>query len=544
MATDILIVDRPTRWQTPFDTEMTDEDVQRIVNSEPFASMDQSSFSKSTPLADIIRYDARLVNAEPGQIIVRDGEYGNSAFAVITGQVRVLLGEGLPAELLGRSESARKSYWRAFSQLWTNNKYPEARSFDINVNSEASQSHVTLDNVEEIFAEHKTAPIGKGLLFGELAALGRIPRTATVVAEEDTVLLEIRWQGIREICRFDHDFRLLIEQKYRDNALRQHLEETHLFEQTPESAFAEIIEKTLFETHGSFDWYLSYKKGEKTEPLIAREGDYPDGVLLVRAGFARVSRTLGSGQQTLTYLTSGELYGLHEVYDQYQGVESKLETTLHAIGYVDLIRIPLPLLVKYVFPHMEIPKKRLIDAKYETLSAHRVDDWLVDNRFVNATQAMVIDLDSCVRCDDCVRACGDTHDGNPRFKRHGKIFENWMVTNACMHCIDPVCMIGCPTGAIHRNTQTGNVIINDDTCIGCGTCANSCPYDNITLVDIADDQGRAVVDPQSHKPIQKATKCDLCHTNPGGPACVQACPHDALFRVDFDTINPLKGKAQ
>lgn len=94
-------------------------------------------------------------------------------------------------------------------------------------------------------------------------------------------------------------------------------------------------------------------------------------------------------------------------------------------------------------------------------------------------------------------------------------------------------MIGCPTGAIHRTVAGGIVVINDDTCIGCGTCANSCPYDNIRLVEIANDKGAPLLDEESGQPIIKATKCDLCANNPGGPACVRACPHDALRRVDF-----------
>ena len=50
-----------------------------------------------------------------------------------------------------------------------------------------------------------------------------------------------------------------------------------------------------------------------------------------------------------------------------------------------------------------------------------------------------------------------------------------MVANACMHCADPVCMIQCPTGAIHRNVYGGEVIINDATCVGCTACAKICP---------------------------------------------------------------------
>jgi len=108
-----------------------------------------------------------------------------------------------------------------------------------------------------------------------------------------------------------------------------------------------------------------------------------------------------------------------------------------------------------------------------------------------------------------------------------------MVANACMHCSDPVCMIGCPTGAIHRTQAGGSVVINDDSCIGCGTCANSCPYNNIRLVEIRDLSGAPVQDEATGQPIRKATKCDLCAGIPGGPACERACPHGALQRVDF-----------
>ena len=164
-------------------------------------------------------------------------------------------------------------------------------------------------------------------------------------------------------------------------------------------------------------------------------------------------------------------------------------------------------------------------------------EWAVEERFINARQAMVIDMDKCVRCDDCVRACASTHGGNPRFRRHGKTHDHWMVANACMHCVDPVCMIGCPTGAIHRSLSGGKVIINDKTCIGCGTCANSCPYNNISMVNIADSSGTKIVDETTHKPIMKATKCDLCTGQLGGPACVRACPNDALKRVSFNEFD-------
>jgi Fe-S-cluster-containing dehydrogenase component len=96
-------------------------------------------------------------------------------------------------------------------------------------------------------------------------------------------------------------------------------------------------------------------------------------------------------------------------------------------------------------------------------------------------------------------------------------------------------MIGCPTGAIGRSEESGIVAINDETCIGCSTCANSCPYENIRMVEISDRRGLPILSSDTQKPIMKATKCDLCADQVTGPACQNACPHDALVRIDLTT---------
>ena len=100
-------------------------------------------------------------------------------------------------------------------------------------------------------------------------------------------------------------------------------------------------------------------------------------------------------------------------------------------------------------------------------------------------------------------------------------------------------MIGCPTGAIARHSATGVVQVNDLTCIGCGTCANSCPYENIQMVEVRNPGGAIVFDKHSGQPIHKATKCDLCVDQLGGPACQRACPHDALVRLDLGNLEKL-----
>jgi Fe-S-cluster-containing dehydrogenase component len=145
---------------------------------------------------------------------------------------------------------------------------------------------------------------------------------------------------------------------------------------------------------------------------------------------------------------------------------------------------------------------------------------------------LVIDLDSCTRCDDCVRACADTHGGRPRFVREGDKYENLLITKSCYHCSDPVCLVGCPTGAIRRASVGEVVEIVDDLCIGCQACANNCPYDAIVMHETGEVWPQNMV-PEilRGKARLLASKCDLCYKTNHGPACVKNCPHACAFRV-------------
>ena len=60
------------------------------------------------------------------------------------------------------------------------------------------------------------------------------------------------------------------------------------------------------------------------------------------------------------------------------------------------------------------------------------------------------------------------------------------------------------------------------------------------MVEIRDSKGAPLLDRETLSPIIKATKCDLCVDQRVGPACQNACPHDALKRVDMREIGPLQ----
>jgi Fe-S-cluster-containing dehydrogenase component/CRP-like cAMP-binding protein len=527
---------------------MTEADVDALLARPELAAIQADNFPPHISLRGVLLNDTRVVAFEPGDIVVREADYGNSAFFVLSGQLRVVLAPGLPGDVLGRQPARKKSFVEALSQLWSNRRVPEVRDpqryRDRHLKSRRARDgmeHVFLQDVPAVLSKHRTAILGEGAIFGELAALGRVPRTATILAETPARLLEIRWQGLRELRRYDAGWKRQIDATYRRNALQSHLLADALFADLSPGALDAVAARVKFKTYGSFDWHVSYKEMRGAdegvpldEPVIAAEGARPDGIYLVRAGFARVSVSLGSGRRTLSYLGAGDHFGLEETYQAWKSGEPvHLQRSLSALGYVDVLRVPAHVLEKHVFPTLPAP------APPASIERPIEDDafveWLVDERFINSTQAMLVDLDRCVRCDDCVRACASTHGGNPRFIRHGAVFEHWMMANACMHCRDPVCMIGCPTGAIHRHETAGVVVINDDTCIGCGTCASSCPYDNIRLVEVADRTGAPLADDDG-RPIVKATKCDLCADQPGGPACARACPHGALRRIGANAL--------
>ena len=284
-----------------------------------------------------------------------------------------------------------------------------------------------------------------------------------------------------------------------------------------------------------------------------QEGDYVNALYLIRNGFVRICRKHGDGIQTVAYMGKGGIFGLREIVHNWKtGNQLAWRLSLRAVGYVDVLRIPVETIENSVLRFLDVeqlprtfdePRSRPDSERRHGVRQQEMKrgllEFLVEERFTNGSKAMMIDLNRCTRCDDCVRACAATHNNNPRFVRQGAIHENWMVTNACMHCVDPVCMIGCPTGAIGRDYDTGNVTINDSTCIGCSTCANSCPYDNIRMVEINDPKGNRIVDRDTNEPIVKATKCDFCTDQLGGPACQRACPHDALIRIDLTEPGPL-----
>ena len=568
---------QPERWLHSYGKEALDDDqIDQVLTLPQFAQIDAGVFPQSTSLRDIIRYDARIERYQKGDVVTLLGDYGSSAFFILQGQVHVFIDKHTdPAENFRRPHK-KKSTYEALAQLWRNDKEPEVRHGEQRENLRQWQVHdgkpgdiarVYLPDIESVLNGAKTVPLGEQQMFGEISALARTPRTATIVAQDDLLLVEMRWQGLREIRRRNRNFREHLDQLYRERSLLNYLEMSPYFGHLDDDTLQLIANETHFETYGSFEWNGIFRKIQgssyqvspskrkqliEAEPAIVREGHPITGLIIVRQGFARISKELDEGHLTVDYATTDEVFGLDELLQQHRtGKPAISRNTLRAIGYVDVLYIPLELALTHIVPFLkpDVLKARQSGPGGQSTgqdrqwAEHQAQmNFLVDNRIINGTAAMFIDTDRCVNCDECVQACAVNHNGNPRFIRHGLAHENWSVANACMHCVDPVCLIGCPTGAINRNAQSGNIIIEDSLCIGCGTCAASCPYGNIRMVEARTPDGQFMRMAETNKVIHKATKCDMCIGSPSGPACEQACPHGALKRVNMrerDTIPSL-----
>lgn len=138
--------------------------------------------------------------------------------------------------------------------------------------------------------------------------------------------------------------------------------------------------------------------------------------------------------------------------------------------------------------------------------------------------AFEVDLDRCSGCKACVTACHSLNglDDEETWRDVGLLHGGSVtlpvlqhVTTACHHCLDPACMNVCPTRAYEKDVATGIVKHLDDQCFGCQYCILACPYEVPKY-----SAKRGIV-----------RKCDMCSQRLAvgeAPACVQACPHEAI----------------
>ena len=390
----------------------------------------------------------------------------------------------------------------------------------------------------------KVVPIPEGSIFGEVGLISGRRRGATIRAAEPAVCVELsRSAALKLLATAPGAARAVA----RISIERQLLQ---MFGAGLTSGdVAELVDAAVIE---------EVRAGQ----VVVQEGADDKDIYVIRRGSMIVEKDIGGHPVFLSYLPAGSYFGEMAVIDG-----SKRTATVKAAIKSQVVRFPgaaftallerKPALREKALGDME--NRRKVNAYLESQAGtasgaveyySKAAQFLVDNGIGEATDVLLIDETLCVGCDNCEKACADSHDGLSRLDREaGRTYAHLHVPTSCRHCEHPHCMADCPPNAIKRGPD-GEVVI-DETCIGCGNCQRNCPYGVIRmdakppqkpglltwlLFGAGPGPGEASYAWRKKKAAgteqaKLAIKCDMCSGIAGGPACVRACPTGAAIRV-------------
>lgn len=375
-----------------------------------------------------------------------------------------------------------------------------------------------------------------GDTLGEEAILG-LPRRSSAIAVDDAVVVElpaalfVRGSG-RSGAKLVERERRVLERAATADLLRAHVLGRDLGAADLDLAVDAVA-------------WQRFDRGAK----IWHQGDPSGFALLVIDGLVALQEEQDGRVLVRAYLGKGDAFGDDEALAQ-----EPRPTDALALGAVSALRMPASALrtlvdrnpgladaIRRVVGEREARQATVVGAAATRATQHVFRDLY---RMQMARSLLVIDQDTCVRCGHCAWSCEHVH-GTARLVRRGdKVVtslpvlgeapRSLLLPNSCQHCRNAACMVDCPTGAIGRDPE-GDVFIREELCTGCGACAKACPWDNIQMAPRPADAPR----PKSATSADVAVKCDLCRTYERGPACVAACPTEAITR-----INPLEDIAE
>ncbi|MEM7353847.1 MAG: cyclic nucleotide-binding domain-containing protein, partial [Acidobacteriota bacterium] len=447
---------------------------------EIFQDYDDKFLEKISP-------DVSLVAWKKGSVLFEEGTYLDLAFFIVEGQVKVFLenvaepGDASPQPSSGPIFDVSRTMMMPTLDSQHTSLLPakptKPRPAKSTTRHRTSANEITfLATMDFDMTRGGSSALGQGDLFGEIGAMSGWPQSITALTASDCQLLQIRVPALRLMKRKSKALKERVDRLYRQRTLLAQLKSTPLLRHSNDfflEGLKEVVE------------LISCDPDE----VVVREGEAADAIYLVRSGFVKLAQRLGEGEVAVSYLSKGMTFG--ELETLVDGLD-RWEATVSSVEYAELVKIPAHVFHRLLEESPEIGEQvwqgvaaRLKETGFSRRNIGHAEFTQValDSGLVQGSSILVIDLAACTRCDDCVRACAATHEGRPRFVREGSKVDQLLVAKSCYHCRDPVCLVGCPTGAIHRAGVDEVVDIDDEICIGCSTCANNCPYDAIQMHD-------------------------------------------------------------
>ncbi|HEY6408572.1 MAG TPA: cyclic nucleotide-binding domain-containing protein [Ktedonobacteraceae bacterium] len=439
------------------------------------------------------------------------------------------------------------------------------------------------------------AILRRGEYMGEHGMLTGQQRNATVRAQTAAIILEVPEQIMQRLMEVAPAVRRFFEELNNARSIEAVLKRMALFQGVSATDVRKIAEQTEVKAYER-DERLFNEGGGSTG---GGTGPARESLHLLLEGFVKVARrtTPGTGRDK----TDERIIAYRQGGDYFAGGLDLLgdgrAVTVTAITRTRVAEVPRSVLLSIFTRYPEVSQRFTVrlqqyrDAAaaaqtgfFDPLASTRTEPVnplsdagaraglrsLVGEGVIEGTEVLVIDLDKCIHCNECEEACARRH-GHSRMNRKGLIVGNISIATACRQCQDPVCML-CSRAGIAR-LPSGEVYITE-SCIGCGICAERCPYDNISIMTLEDEsesrntwsqfsgffkkgagkergrkslpmlQNAATPGPLNvHQPLDAfgelrkklAIKCDLC-AGYDNQACVQACPTGAAIRVQPTTF--------
>ncbi len=391
---------------------------------------------------------SKLLTCAPGQIVLQEGDYGRNIFFILDGRFVISSlnpnGENLPIAVLRSGEFMGE----------------------------------------------------RGMLTGQ-------QRNATAQAQTPATVLDVPEQVMQRMMEIVPSVRSFFVQLNNTRSIQSVMKRMALFQNIPDATIRSISDKIQFKHYDRSTQLFS----ENTGLQPARESLH-----IILEGFVKVARktTQGTGsaktdERIIAYRQSGDYFagGLDMLGDG-------RAVTVTAITRVHVAEIPRQDMLA-IFSHYPEVHQRFMQRMqeyqatavaaqtfigpmdflrgegainqaptYTDAEARAGLRALVGNGVIEGTEVLVIDLDKCVHCDKCEDACERRH-GHSRMNRKGMVVGNISIATACRQCQDPVCML-CSRAGIAR--MPGGEVYITESCIGCGICAERCPYDNISIVSL------------------------------------------------------------
>ena len=481
---------------------------------------------------------SKLLVLAPGSVLVREGEYSRTLYFILEGRV-------------------------------------ECSSLDPNQ------------------VELPVAILQRGEYIGETGMVNGQPQTLTARTQGPAIVLEVPEQVMQRLMEIVPSVQSFFERLSVARSVETILQRLALFQGVSSADIHQLAE------------HATIKRYDRDEQLFSEDNaSQParDALHILLDGFVKVARRTAAGtgrnktdERIIAYRQGGDYFagGLDVLGD-------RRAVTVSSITRATVAELPRNLLKTLLMRYPEVKQRfqeRLQLYRQSTAAAHsavfepigsafadplaNVNELsdaearaglhaLVDDGVVEGTEVLVIDLDKCIHCNECEVACERRH-GHSRMNRKGMVVGNISITTACRQCQDPVCML-CSRAGIAR--KPGGEVYITESCIGCGICAERCPYDNISIVTLDEQEEAAAAaswqrfngffkkgagkkEPVGRKMLPMANsapeagplnsyrtldaieemrkkiaiKCDLC-AGYSNQACVQTCPTGAAFRVN------------